>query len=228
MGRHRRNAARRFEFRGLLSATVSSRKPRQCAPQGATAARCGFDRYRAYWYVHGCSTEHRKSSHRDTRAVAGHSGFVPSGWRANRSTLFGAREPPRSVRWCQRRCDQRRLDPGSRRLQRGCSPSLTGGGRDLECVQPPAGGQKCSLRPSRPARPGLRGRTDRLTAVNAARSWQRPTSACHRPGKKRPGLTLNVSVGSSFGSSRSTRRCASTAAVSGRASAHGRLPAARV
>lgn len=39
-------------------------------------------------------------------------------------TLHGALEPPRSLRWCQRRCDRGHLGPGSRCPLRGCAASL--------------------------------------------------------------------------------------------------------
>jgi len=71
----------------------------------------------------------RKSGHRDTlrwRAV----GLV-RWWRSVTLECRKAREPPRSMRWCQRRCDRRRLGPGSGRLPRGCA-LLSGRGRDFE------------------------------------------------------------------------------------------------
>jgi len=41
--------------------------------------------------------------------------------------LYGAREPPRSLRWCQRRRDCGHLGPGSRCPLRGCAASLREG-----------------------------------------------------------------------------------------------------
>jgi len=41
--------------------------------------------------------------------------------------LYGASEPPRSLRWCQRRRDRGHLGPGSRCPQRGCAASLREG-----------------------------------------------------------------------------------------------------
>lgn len=66
-------------------------------------------------------------------------------WRPSGSTrrscgvlarpLYGVGEPPRSMRWCQRRLRPGRLGPGSGRLPSRCAPS-SGGGRDLLCVDP--------------------------------------------------------------------------------------------
>jgi hypothetical protein len=42
-------------------------------------------------------------------------------------TLYGASEPPRSLRWCQRRRDRGHLGPGSRCPLRGCAASLREG-----------------------------------------------------------------------------------------------------
>lgn len=140
-GQAPKNRRKALQFRG--AATGDGEQPKATAVCSARSHRCTV-RFRPLPSVvvrPRCSTEHRKSSHRDTRAVAGHSGFVPSGRRANRSTLFGAREPPRSVRWCQRRCDRGvwTRDPD---VCSADAPLPSGRGRGLECVQPPAGGQK--------------------------------------------------------------------------------------
>jgi hypothetical protein len=95
-----------------------------------------------------CSQGHPKSSHRDTiSAVAGCFGLVRAVGERIAQALFGAPEPPRSTRWCQRRPRLERLDPGSGRMQRRRTPAL-GQGAETSNASALSGGQKIA-RPSR-------------------------------------------------------------------------------
>jgi hypothetical protein len=121
------------------------------------------------WTVR-CPQGHPKSSHRDTfSAVAGCFGLVRAAGERIAQALFGAPEPPRSTRWCQRRPRLERLDPGSGRMQRRRTPAF-GQGAETSNASVLSGGQKIA-RPSRfcVARASVYS-PHRLTAVYAART----------------------------------------------------------
>jgi hypothetical protein len=78
---------------------------------------------------HGrCSKEHREvRSPRHIHAAANRSTPGRTVGSESLEALYGASEPPRSLRWCQRRRDRGHLGPGSRCPQRGCAASLREG-----------------------------------------------------------------------------------------------------
>lgn len=78
---------------------------------------------------HGrCSRERREvRSPRHIHAAASRSTSVERSVAKSLEALHGASEPPRSLRWCQRRRDRGHLGPGSRCPQRGCAASLREG-----------------------------------------------------------------------------------------------------
>lgn len=112
--RHRSDRREAFRFR------EAARRQRRAAESHGSVLREGpplhgvrssiaTERLWTAW----CPRGYPKSSHRDTHAVAGCFGLVRTAGERIARTLFGAREPPKSMRWCQRRCDRgiRARDP---------------------------------------------------------------------------------------------------------------------
>jgi len=186
--RHRSDRREAFRFR------EAARRQRRAAESHGSVLREGpplhgvrssiaTERLWTAW----CPRGYPKSSHRDTHAVAGCFGLVRTAGERIARTLFGAREPPRSMRWCQRRCDWSVWTRDPDTYSADAPPLLRVGWQRPRMRQPPAVGRR-SLRLSR-----LRdqdfgtvhtaSRRD-CAALNAAA----PRSS-RRPGRKRPGLT---------------------------------------
>lgn len=140
-------AERRIGFRSCEPETTSS-GPEQCAPTGAAAHRCRFSNRPSTSVTVGTRESAVRSSRRDTSAAASCSAPGRMVGSESLETLHGASEPPRSLRWCQRRHDSGHLGPGSRCPQRGCAASLRRGGESPRMRQPPAVGRR-SLSESR-------------------------------------------------------------------------------
>jgi hypothetical protein len=146
-------AERRIGFRSCEPETTSS-GPEQCAPRGATAHRCRFSNRPSTSVTVGTRESAAKSSRRDTNATASRSAPGRTVGSESLEALLGASEPPRSLRWCQRRHDHEHLGPGSRCSACGCAASLRRGGESPRMRQPPAVGRR-SLSESRKPRQGL-------------------------------------------------------------------------
>lgn len=203
----RRNAARRFNSGGLpagngeqLKATaVCSARGHRCTVRSSIAT----ERSGTLLMLFRVS---EVKSPRHIEAVAGRVGFVPTRpasvlldalWSARAAEVDALVSTP---------LRPRRLDPGSRRLQRRCSPSPGKVAETLECVCPLRVGSR-PLRPSRPARQGLR---DGPTASGGIRGSivaalsKRMLQTWH----EMAGPHLKSSAGASFG----TRRSSATSA----------------
>jgi len=182
-GRHRSERREVFGSGCCSSAMASGRRPRQCAPRGATAARCAIlDRRRAFVDRLVLARAPEVKSPRHLEAVAGCFGLVRTAGERIARTLFGAREPPRSMRWCQRRCDWNVWTRDPDACNADAPPFLWAGWQRPRVRQLPAGGQKIAS-PVALARPGLRHGSNRLTAVYAARTRQFPYRSSADPAR---------------------------------------------
>jgi len=106
-GRHRSDRREAFRFR------EAARRQRRAAESHGSAFRKGplphgvrlSSRHRAFVDRLVLARAPEVTSPRHLEAVAGCFGLVRTAGERIARTLFGAREPPRSMRWCQRRCD---------------------------------------------------------------------------------------------------------------------------
>jgi len=113
----------------------------QAARRGPQSARKGTEARspRHHLAVATCRTPWVQAHGPMAGAKRNARGWLPSD--SHESFVHREREPPRSMRWCQRRCDRRRLGPGSGRPPR-TAPFPSGGGRDLESDDPLRVGQE--------------------------------------------------------------------------------------
>jgi len=195
--RHRSDRREAFRFR------EAARRQRRAAESHGSVLREGpplhgvrssiaTERLWTAW----CPRGYPKSSHRDTQAVAGCFGLVRTAGERIARTLFGAREPPRSMRWCQRRCDWSVWTRDPDTYNADAPPLLRVGWQRPRMRQPPAGGQEIAS-PVALARPGIRYGPNRLTAVYAARTRQllgAPADPA-RNGRASPETSANPSSG---------------------------------
>jgi hypothetical protein len=133
--RYPTSAERRIGFRSCEPETTSS-GPGQCAPRGAAAHRCRFSNRPSTSVTGGTRESAARSSRRDTNATASRSAPGRTVGSESLEALLGASEPPRSLRWCQRRHDHEHLGPGSRCSECGCAASLRRGGESPRSVSP--------------------------------------------------------------------------------------------
>jgi len=173
-------AERRIGFRSCEPETTSS-GPEQCAPRGAAAHRCRFSNRPSTSVTVGTRESAARSSRRDTNAAASRSAPGRTVGSESLEALHGASEPPRSLRWCQRRHDHGHLGPGSRCSACGCAASLRRGGESPRMRQPPAVGRR-SLSESRNRdrdffivhRPRTSSAASSLLSLKSASSQSRP------------------------------------------------------
>jgi hypothetical protein len=157
-------AARRFDSGRLPGGNGEQLKATAvCSARGHRCTVCDLRSSPSVFWTAWCPRGHPKSSHRDTHAVAGCFGLVRTAGERIARTLFGAREPPRSMRWCQRRRDWSVWTRDPDTYNADAPPLLRVGWQRPRMRQPPAGGQKIAS-PVALARPGFRYGPHRLTA----------------------------------------------------------------